>query len=66
MQLFRTSSFTFTFACFLIKIEGGRFRFRHNNVLQKFKGLATKCKATEGHVRFGCNLGQMIAYICGL
>ena len=31
-----------------------------------FKGLATKCKATEGHVRFGCNLGQMIAYICGL
>ena len=32
----------------------------------KFKGLAAKCKATEGHVRFGCNLGQMIAYICGL
>ena len=30
------------------------------------QGLATQCKAIEGHVRFGCNLGQMIAYICGL
>ena len=36
---------------------------------EKVKGLATKCKAktfTEGQVRFGCNLGQMIAYICRL
>ena len=34
-----------------------------------FKGLAPKCKAkknTEGQVRFGCNLGQSIAYICRL
>lgn len=34
-KLFHKSSFTFTFAHFLIKIEGGGSSFLHNNALEK-------------------------------
>ena len=46
----------------LLKGEGKDLKSLYFDYLQ---GLATKCKAktfTEGQVRFGCNLGQMIAY----